>query len=507
MKTDHNSKDEALAPLRAIGLKVMMAFLYANVFMIVPVGLALGSSETWITFALALVTMIAPTWCYVAGRSDQAARIVFGIALTLFPILFVYLFRGNVWQMDMHMYFFVCLSFMVLMCDPRPVIISATITVLHHLSLHFLAPGWVFFGAESIARVLLHGFLVGCEVVILFVAIRLIGDLTLRSDDARHEAEAARSRAEEALALSKAAEERAEREYRDRLAEAARKAESDKRHRVTAEEIDTSIGVLIGDLRNVADEVARQATDITGISRALVGEASALRESSEEAVGSIINMVTDAEGLAGSIQHVGRNAQSAQNVAQAAASSIATLSPGIQKLAHEIDAARSILQLVSEIANQSKLLALNAATEAARSGEAGRGFSVVAAEMKQMSTATARAAGEISAKLTGIIEATSAFRVQIDGTIAHVDQITTSSSAITTAVEQQRLATEAIATCMNSVRSKVAETDTRSRKFTDVAAENRAIADSAINLASQLTDRAEALNRRMEGLLAELRAA
>jgi methyl-accepting chemotaxis protein len=504
---DRTAYDEALAPLRSKGIKATMAFLWANVFMVLPVGFALHSPETWTTLILALVNIIMPSWCYMRGRGDATARTVFGIALTLCPILFLFLFRGNPWQMDMHMYFFVCFSLMVLMCDPRPIIWSVLLTVVHHFAFLVLVPDWVFSGAGSVSRVLVHGLLVGCEAVILLVAIRLIGDLTMTSNEARLDADKARMSAEQSLAASVAAEARAEREYRERLAEVARKVESDIRHRMTAEEIDTSIGTLIGDLREVANQVAQQANHITGISKILVGEAGALRDSSENAVGSITATVRNAEDLAGSIRNVGGNAQSAHRVAQATATSIATLGPGIEKLAQEIEAARGILQMVSNIANRSNLLALNAGIEAARSGEAGLGFAVVAAEMKQMASATARAAEEISGRLQGIVNATATFRTQIDSTMAHVDDITSSSTAITRAVEQQQYATEEIARGVDAVRSKVAETDDCSRKFTDVAAENSAIADSAIDLAAQLIDHADKLNLKMEGLLAKLRAA
>ena len=74
-------------------------------------------------------------------------------------------------------------------------------------------------------------------------------------------------------------------------------------------------------------------------------------------------------------------------------------------------------------------------------------------------------------------------------------------------MEQQQVATEAIARGAELVLSKASTANQRSSALHEAAGRNRAIADSTIQLANQLGARARDLSDRMEGLLAQLRAA
>ncbi|HEX2526523.1 MAG TPA: methyl-accepting chemotaxis protein [Geminicoccus sp.] len=117
----------------------------------------------------------------------------------------------------------------------------------------------------------------------------------------------------------------------------------------------------------------------------------------------------------------------------------------IQALADAANRIGDIVKLISNIAEQTNLLALNATIEAARAGEAGRGFAIVATEVKNLAAQTSRSTQDIDSQVTEIQNATKAAVTAVEEIGRMIGTIAELSVDVASSVEQQSAATKDIA--------------------------------------------------------------
>ncbi|MDP2621662.1 MAG: methyl-accepting chemotaxis protein [Hyphomicrobiales bacterium] len=124
-----------------------------------------------------------------------------------------------------------------------------------------------------------------------------------------------------------------------------------------------------------------------------------------------------ADELATSSEHVGRQVDETEKINRRANEAATNAGSRVAELRRAADEIGDVVQLIAAVARQTNLLALNATIEAARAGAAGRGFVVVANEVKALSVQTQKATDEIAAKIAFL-------QRSAQGSISAVDEIT-----------------------------------------------------------------------------------
>ncbi|SEL80839.1 methyl-accepting chemotaxis protein [Blastococcus sp. DSM 46786] len=239
-------------------------------------------------------------------------------------------------------------------------------------------------------------------------------------------------------------------------------------------EMAASLDETLDSIGNVLVLVNDSSTRLAAASSQLNSAAEGMRENARLAAGQADEVVTSAGAVASSvdtvatgssqmesaIREIAHNATEAARVAGQAVGVAETTTRTVGKLGDSSQEIATVIKLINGIAEQTNLLALNATIEAARAGEAGKGFAVVASEVKELAQETARATEDISQRVEAI-QADTAGAVDAIGKISQViGEINDFQATIAAAVEEQTATT-------NEMNRNVAEAASGSQ---DIAA-------------------------------------
>ncbi|WP_146604377.1 methyl-accepting chemotaxis protein [Rhodoplanes roseus] len=234
-----------------------------------------------------------------------------------------------------------------------------------------------------------------------------------------------------------------------------------------------SVGDVLGAVDASLKTLERTASSLDSVAADASKQAGAAAQASEQAAGNVQSVASAADELGSSVAEIGRQVGQANTVvgeattlANRSNAQVATLAEGAQRIGN-------VVGLIKAIAEQTNLLALNATIEAARAGEAGKGFAVVASEVKTLASQTGKATEDIAAQVAGIQSATGDAVEAIGRINGTMDEISRFTATIAATIEEQSAATHEIS------RSVAQAADGASRLAGNIATVTGAIGEAS----------------------------
>jgi len=228
---------------------------------------------------------------------------------------------------------------------------------------------------------------------------------------------------------------------------------------------------------------------------------------SEDASSNVHSVATATEQLTASVAEISRQVHQSSRIAADAVHQAQHTDARINALSTAASRIGDVVKLITAIAEQTNLLALNATIEAARAGESGRGFAIVAQEVKALAAQTAKATEEIGNQIGQIQTATQdsvgAIK-EIGSTIGRISEI---AMAVAAAVEQQGATTKEILRNVHQAAQGTAQVATNIGDVNRGASETGAASTQVLTSAHSLSGESNRLKVEVEKFLATVRAA
>ncbi|MBS0411692.1 MAG: HAMP domain-containing protein [Proteobacteria bacterium] len=259
-------------------------------------------------------------------------------------------------------------------------------------------------------------------------------------------------------------------------------------------------------LHRSGGDLKRTASTMSATVDATHQRAANVASAAQQATHNVQSVAAATEQLSQSIGQIHQQIVASKDISDEASVAAGATDEKMTVLASAAGQVGEIVEMISSVALQTNMLAINASIEASRAGTAGKGFAVVAGEVKSLADQTAAAAAEIARRIEAMQAETRSAGDTIAQVVETTRRVTDIAASVAAATEAQDRTTRQIADAVLQAATGARQVSENIEGVSTAAAQTASASDDVSGVSASVLGQAERLRGRVEAFLASVRA-